>query len=334
MPSTVSEGVSDRFVVERRAPRPTHDPWRHQGVQIDEEPDGAGGAVRAATVFLTGRECPWRCVMCDLWRYTTVDDTPLGAIPHQIADALRYLRASDGALPPHLKLYNAGSFFDPRAVPLVDDEAIAALVSAHRRVIVESHPALVGDRTWRFQAHLSRHGGSQLEVAMGLETANPEALARLNKRLTVESFATAASRLATHGVRIRVFLLVSPPFVAVDDQDVWLTRSVEAAFACGASIVTLIPTRSGNGAMEAIEAGGAFRSPHLRDLERAMRLGFEVAARAGDGEHSVLADIWDLERFSSCAACVEARRLRLGAMNVAQRLEPGVSCEHCEGSAA
>ena len=31
-----------------------------------------GGRARMATVLLTGRECPWRCAMCDLWTYTTV----------------------------------------------------------------------------------------------------------------------------------------------------------------------------------------------------------------------------------------------------------------------
>ena len=96
-----------------------------------------------------------------------------------------------------MKLYNAGSFFDPRAVPPADDEAIGALLSPLRRVVVESHPALVGERTWRFQEQLaSRGAGPALEVAMGLETAHPEALARLNKRMTLERFAAAARQLA------------------------------------------------------------------------------------------------------------------------------------------
>ena len=46
-----------------------------------------GGRARMATVLLTGRECPWRCAMCDLWTYTTVGDTPRGAIPAQVAAA-------------------------------------------------------------------------------------------------------------------------------------------------------------------------------------------------------------------------------------------------------
>ena len=63
----------DRFVLERRGPRPQHDPWRHQGLIVEDERAADGGRARMATVFLTGRECPWRCAMCDLWRYTTVE---------------------------------------------------------------------------------------------------------------------------------------------------------------------------------------------------------------------------------------------------------------------
>jgi archaeosine synthase beta-subunit len=309
--------------------RPSLDPWRHQGVRVDAEPDGAGRVVRAATLFLTGSECPWRCVMCDLWRYTTLEDTPVGAIPHQIADALASLR-EDPDPPPIMKLYNAGSFFDPRAVPPADDEAIGALLSTLRRVVVESHPALVGERTWRFQEQLaSRGSGPVLEVAMGLETTHPEALARLNKRMTLERFAAAARQLAAHGVRLRVFLLVSPPFIEAPAQDMWLARSVATAFDCGASVVSLIPTRSGNGAMEAIEADGYFRPPDLSDLERAMDTGLSVAATLGSDDRVVLADTWDLAQFSACDACLEPRRARLAAMNATQQSQTAMSCDRC-----
>ena len=59
-----------------------------------------------------------------------------------------------------IKLYNAGSFFDPRAVPEPDYEDIAKAVSGFSRVIVECHPALVGrraeDRSGGSRVH--RHG--------------------------------------------------------------------------------------------------------------------------------------------------------------------------------
>ena len=66
----------DRFVLAQRPPRRRHDPWRHQGVLVEPERAADGRIVRVATIFLTGRECPWRCVMCDLWQHTIEEDTP------------------------------------------------------------------------------------------------------------------------------------------------------------------------------------------------------------------------------------------------------------------
>src|SRR5262249_4951497 len=106
----------DRFVLRRRGARQPLDPWRHQGVIVEDEPSPPGGIARIATVFLPGGECRWRCAMCVLWRHTTVTDTPAGAIPAQIARARAEL-ASERPAVTAVKLYNAGSFFDPRAVP-------------------------------------------------------------------------------------------------------------------------------------------------------------------------------------------------------------------------
>ena len=186
---------------------------------IEPERAADGICVDTATVFLTGRECPWRCVMCDLWTHTTSASTQRGAIPLQIASAIAAMRQAP-AMPSMIKLYNAGSFFDGRAVPPQDDDAIAEALRPFTRVVVESHPSLVGDRTWHLRDRLTRDDRTtRLEVAMGLETAHPIALERLNKGITVESFAAAAHALADHDVDLRVFLLIHPPFVPPEEQD-------------------------------------------------------------------------------------------------------------------
>jgi hypothetical protein len=171
-------------------------------------------------------------------------------------------------------LYNAGSFFDSRAVPPEDDQAIADAVSDAVRVTVESHPRLVGDRTWRFRDRLA----PALEVAMGLETAHPDALARLNKGCTVADFAAAAAALAAHGVGLRVFLLVDPPFVPRPERAEWLRRSIDVAIDAGASVVSLIPTRGDSGAMPALAATGAFAPPTLAEFETSAALALSSSA--------------------------------------------------------
>ena len=161
---------------------------------------------------------------------------------------------------------------------------------------------------------------------MGLETAHPEALERLNKKMTVDDFLQAAGRLKSLGVALRVFLLVSPPFVPPADQDEWLLRSIDVASDAGASAISLIPTRPGHGALDDLEKEGLFRRPKLHDLERSLEL---AQTRVAPARARVFADLWDLDRFADCRHCLDGRRERLRAMNLEQRNLPIAACRHC-----
>ena len=304
----------DRWILSRRPERNAVDPLRPYAFVAEQERAESGEVVSVATIFLTNRECPWRCLMCDLWRNTLTESVPPGAIPAQMDFAL-------ASLPParQLKLYNSGSFFDPRAIPPDDLPAIAERVRSFERVIVECHPALIGEPALRFRDLL--HG--KLEVAMGLETAHPEVLARLNKRMTLDQFASAADLLHAHNIALRVFILVKPPFLDEAEALDWARRSLDFAFDCGATVASLIPTRSGNGALEALAEHGAFSPPKLATLEQAAAYG--VSLRRG----RVFADLWDLEKFSACPACFAARKERLERMNLTQTIEPPVVCSRC-----
>ena len=295
----------------------------------EEEPDESGALVPTSVVFLTNRECPFRCVMCDLWMNTLDDAVPAGAVVHQIRQALAELAPAR-----HIKLYNAGSFFDPQQIPSEDDEAIAEVVSGFDRVIVEAHPAFLAgayaERCRRFQSMIR----GRLEVAIGLETAHPEVLARLNKRMTLDAFRRAADFLHRHDISLRVFVLLSPPFMPPSEAVEWACRSIDLAAECGATVCSVIPTRGGNGAMEAI--GDAFTPPRLEALEQVVEYGLSAFAfgeglsrRAGPfgpaASMRIFADLWDIERFYSCT-CSPARAARLAVMNREQRVPAGVSC--------
>ena len=275
----------DRFIIDLRGPRPQHNPRRFQGLSIEDEPTERGDVARVGTIFLTGRECPWRCAMCDLWRFTIRDDTPAGAIPEQVAAARRVWRER-GEQVSRLKLYNASNFFDPRAVPERDYGAIVAQLAGLDQVIVESHPSLIGARVDRF---LDALGGTRLEVAMGLETAHPAALDALNKRMTLDDFARAAGDLRRRDVSVRAFVLIGPPFVPAAEQDAWLLKSVAFAEACGAAVISLIPARAGNGTMEALTAQKLFRPPTPEDVDRSMKL---VLGRSPGPSPRILLDPW------------------------------------------
>lgn len=303
----------DRWVLGLRGPRNAVDLSRAVATLVEEEPTERGVIASIATLFLANRECPWRCLMCDLWKNTTAETVPRGSIPAQIRGALASL---PGGGIRRVKLYNSGSFFDPRAVPPEDHGEIASALSGFERVIVESHPALVDGSCERFRDLL----GADLEVAVGLETAHPEVLSRLNKRMTVDDFLRAAERLRSAGIGLRVFLLLGLPFVSAREALSWTCRSIEVAFDAGATAVSIIPTRTGNGVLDALEERGEFEPPTLGMLEEAAAFGIRL------GRGRVFADLWDRERLRRCASCFPARAARLRMMNLAQVVPPAVAC--------
>lgn len=293
-----------------RAQRPAKgpiDPRRPIGLQRELELTPEGRLERALTVFLAGRECPFTCIFCDLWRHTTDEPTPAGAIPRQIEAALEGDREQGCEPIDTLKLYNASNFFDDLAVPPGDDNEILRLVRAIPRVVVECHARLVGERCERYARELSE-SGSKLEVAVGFETVHPAALARLNKRVAVPDLERAAARLRSMGADLRAFVLIGVPFIHQDEQLTWLVRSVEAALDAGARLVSLIPLRGGESELRRLEQQGAWRPPDLAQVEAAF-----AAARALAPER-VRLDTWDLHRL----AAGEGQRQRVEALRLAQ----------------
>ena len=289
-------------------------PLQPRSFFAEPERTARGNIVPVNTLFLTNRECPWHCLMCDLWKNTLTETVSAGAIPIQIEYALSRLPAA-----PVIKLYNSGSFFDPRAIPLTDYSSIADHVAAYERVIVESHPALIGDNCLRFRDLIS----GRLEVAMGLETVHPEVLKRLNKGMTLEQFSSAANLLRQNAIDLRVFILVRPPFLTEPEGLYWARQSLDFAFSCGATVSTLIPTRAGNGALDELAARNEFAPPRIETLEAAQEYGLKQE------RGRVFADLWDLEKFSQCSDCYAARAIRLREMNLYQTIPGAVDCLNC-----
>lgn len=300
-----------------RGPRDPVDPWRPPGWFWEPERTVAGEVGPTLTVFVAGAECRFTCVFCDLWRRTLEGPTPAGAVPAQVRAALD----AAGTVPAGatIKLYNASSFFDPRGVPPEDDTAIAGLLDGFDRVVVECHPRLVGRRAYQFAERL--HG--RLEVALGLETVHPLALSRLNKQMTLADFDRAATALVTRGIAVRAFVLVGAPFVPPEETVEWAIRTARHAAERGASHVTLIPVRGGNGAMEALARTGGYVPPTLVALEDALDASLDLPGVV------VTADLWDLDRFSPCPDCAAPRTERLRRLNLTGRAEPRLACGRC-----
>lgn len=282
--------AEDRRLRALRPAKPVVDPWRPLGVLVEPERLPDGRLATSTTLFLAGKECPFTCVFCDLWQYTTDAPTPSGAIPEQIRLGLEQARdqaPDDG--PRLVKLYNASNFFDSGAVPPSDDGEVARLVADFDTVVVECHARLVGRRCFEFAERLD----GRLEVAMGFETAHPDALRRLNKKVDLGDLRRASGALRREGLGLRAFLLLDPPFVPAAERRDWLLRSVDFALENGASTVWLIPMRGDSAELKRLQASGDFEPPTLEHVEA----GFDAARRLDPA--AVRLDTWDLEHFSS-----------------------------------
>jgi len=315
----------NQWVISRRGKRNLVDQRVPYAFLRERELASNGKLAEVVTVFLTNRECPWKCFMCDLWQNTLEEPVDSGAIPAQITFALNKLDiplSGPGRAAFQIKLYNSGSFFDPKAVPVQDYSAISDAVSGFGNLIVESHPRLIGDRCLEWRNLIS----SPLEVAMGLETANSAALDQLNKGFRLTDFQRACKTLQSAGIAIRVFLLVNGPFIKPQEQREWVSRSVDVARTAGASVICLIPTRHDSGAMRDLCLSNQFEPTVLSQLETA----FDDALMAGGVR--LFADLWDLRSFSQCDPCFDKRLARLERMNEQQILIDRVDCSHCDGN--
>ncbi len=263
------------------------------------------------TILLRGSECSFRCLMCDLWKHTHAGVTPDGAIPAQIAHALHpYANASGQPSPAWIKLYNASNFFAPSNVPVSDLAQIASLLTDFERVVVENHPRILPATILGFRDALA----GQLEVAMGLETAHPQTLAALNKNMSLDDFRYSCDWLLSRGIDVRCFVLLKPPGMNEQQAVEWCVRSVELAHALGVRHISIIPLRSGNGAIEYLDSRGLVAPPPAALLAQAL-------AAVIDLPHSIVtADLWDWQRLpGACDAPGHAIRRRIEQMNATQK---------------
>ena len=304
--------IDDRWVRSHRGARNQVESGIPYAFLAEKERGNNGRIEHVATIFLTNKECPFQCLMCDLWKNTTVKSVNPGDIPRQIEWALERLPKVTT-----VKLYNSGNFFDVNAIPVSDYPAIAQLLKEFDRVIVENHPRLINAHTFKFQELLD----AELEIAMGLETANPEVLKKLNKKMTLDHFDRAVKMLSQNQITTRSFMLLKPPFLDESEGILWAQRSIDFAFKAGVRTAVVIPTRYGNGALNELGRLGYFSPPNIKSLEKVLEYGI------GLNSGNVFADLWDIELFSNCSKCIDLRRKRLHEMNLYQKVLPEIVCD-------
>jgi archaeosine synthase beta-subunit len=300
---------------QQREPRNQLDPTRPYAMLVDKEPNRLGEVESIGTVFLTNRECPYQCTMCDLWNNTLRDSVRPGQIPLQIEYAIEQLPKFDS-----IKLYNSGNFFDQRAIPPEDYSRIAELVGGYKQVIVENHARLCYEPCREFAERVSP---AQFEVAIGLETCHVPSLTWMNKSMTLEDFDWAIERLLRWSIKTRVFILLGLPHMSVSESLGWAMKSIEYAAKRGVDCFSVVPTRPTLEPMQQLIKTGGFQVSTPEIIEAVL----DQAIPLNLGR--VFVDLWDADRFFNCDHCRTARVARLAEMNLRQEVLPKINCEHC-----
>ena len=303
--------ITNQWILSNRGQKNDIDPKKPYAFIVEKERTAEGKIEDVATIFLTNKECPFRCLMCDLWKNTTDETVPIGAIPGQIEYALERLPSTK-----HIKLYNSGNFSDKKAIPPQDYDHIIDLLGGFETVLIENHPKFINQKVLDFRDKLN----SNLQVAIGLETVHPEALTLLNKQMALDDFGASVSYLNKNDILSRAFILLRPPFLDEEEGVAWAKKSIDFAFDAGIECCAIIPTRSGNGSMNILESQGYFHSPRIESLEEVLDYGISLY------RGRVFADLWDLEHFSACDSCLDLRKERMHQMNLMQVISPLVSC--------
>lgn len=264
-----------REIARDRRPAPGGPVTASRYVNLWRESEAIGEErVDAFVVILRTRGCYWAdgrgCSMCGYAK----DTLGRSATPEELAGQLRSaLRDYDGE--PYVKCYTSGSFLDDREV---DPASRAAFVGAFRgrarRLLFESLPEFVTEER---VVPLKEAFGGEIEIALGLESADPEILGRfVTKGSPPSEYFEAFGRARALGVRPKAYLLLKPPYLTEAESIEDVVRSV-GAVAPAVDAISINPVHIQNGTVvEHLYRRGRYRPPWLWSLVEALARGAEV----------------------------------------------------------
>jgi len=268
-----------RTVARERRPGPAEpaDARRYVNQWVEREAIGPD-EVAAFVLILRTRGCYWAdqkgCSMCGYAK----DTLGRSATPAELAEQLdRALGRYGGE--PYVKVYTSGSFLDDREV---DPASRLALVRAFsgkaRRLLFETLPEFATPETL---APLHEAFAGELEVALGLESTDPNVLGRLvHKNAPPSDYLAAGDRVRGLGLRAKAYLLLKPPYLTEQEsvRDV-LSSIAEASPHFDALSVNPVHIQNGT-VVEWLYHRGRYRPPWLWSVVETLRAGAPLRGAA------------------------------------------------------
>jgi len=237
-----------------------------------EEDRVLGERGRALVVVLATRGCSWAlsehggCSMCGYIYEGVKGDVSSEQIVNQFKGA--YRKASSAKPPMAVKIFTSGSFLDENEVPEDAQNEILWFISKDPRVkevVLETRPSFVTvENVSRCVQALK---GKQLTIAVGLETVNDKVRKVINKGFTFMEFKKAMDVAKALGARVKVYLLVKPPFLREEEAIIDTENSIITLSEMGVDVISLNPCTVHKGTfVELLWKKGDYRPPWLWSL--------------------------------------------------------------------
>jgi len=223
-----------------------------------------GDVVECLTVILRTRGCSWnRCLMCG-YRRDTDPNVRTEDLKRQFEKALKRAKV--------IKVFTSGSFFE---LEKEFRDFVYDKVSEmdFEKLIVESRPEFV----YKLEEDLDKID-FELEVGIGLETSDDFVREHcINKGFTFEDFKRSAKFVRSKGFRVKVYLLLKPPFLSEGEAIRDALKSVSDVRGL-ADVVSLNPTNVQSGTyVELLWRRRLYRPPWLWSIVEVLkRSGVEI----------------------------------------------------------
>jgi len=223
----------------------------------------------ALVVILCTQGCAWdRGGGCTVCGYNKRRREPLPGIDAQAARVAEIYKEETV-----VKIYTSGSFLDPNEVTPESREKLLSIFKSSKKIVIESRPDVVSEENVTDIARIA----PQAEVALGLESSNDEILSKcINKGFAVADYLKAVEAIRAHGLGVRTYLLLKPPFLserrAIDDS----VSSIRFA-SKRSDVVSLNPVTVHSGSLvEHLFRHDEYRPAWLWSVDRVLRDTAEV----------------------------------------------------------
>ncbi len=313
MPASVA-----RSIAQDRRPPPAGTASASQYVNQWTEAEALGTErVRAFVLILRTRGCYWAdvkgCSMCGYAKDTLGRSATPEELGRQLEAALQVYHGE-----PYVKIYTSGSFLDDREVdPDSRQRLVEAFSGRARRLLFETLPEFA---TAEALNPLRKAFSGEIEVALGLESTQPEVLLRyVNKNSPPEAYLDAADRVHGLGLRAKGYLLLKPPYLTERESIDDVVTSVRVA-APHFDALSVNPVHLQNGTVvEWLFHRGRYRPPWLWSLSEAMQ---RSAAHRGTTRLVTFPTAGGLARGPhNCGVCDRAFLSALEEASLSQRFE-------------